>query len=254
MLDIYNKLPQKTKYIIDIGASWCIPTDPCYPFITNNEFTGLCIEGNPSCIPSLRKNTSKNFTIYNGYVTPDNILQIFEYYNVPKVFDLLKIDIDGYDLEVLRKILSVYKPSIIIAEINEKIPPPIKFEVLYRNNYQWDESHCFGFSISSGELVMKEHNYVITQIFDLSNIIAVNQAIFHDVAYDDIVKIYTRDYINNSERFTKLPWNDNVNFWLIIDNPEVLKNKIQDYFTTKNERSKFLVKTKIKDVDFLIYI
>ena len=253
MINIYNTLPQKTKYIIDIGASYCIPTDPCFPFITSNEFNGLCIEGNSQCIPYLKEKVSKNFSIFNGYVTPENILQIFESQNVPIIFDLLKIDIDGYDLEVLRKILSVYKPSIIIAEINEKIPPPIKFEVLYKPNYQWDESHCFGFSISAGDLVMKQHGYAITSIFDLSNIVALNCQHFPQLVIEDINTIYKRDYIKNSSRFTQLPWNKNVNFWLTINNAEVLKNTIENYFTTKNERSKFTIKTKVKNLDFSIY-
>lgn len=259
MFSIYNTLPQKTKYIIDIGASFCVPTDPCYPFITNNDFSGLCIEGNPVNIPELKRKISKNFDVHNGYITPDNIIEIFETYNVPIQFDLLKIDIDGYDLAVLREILTIYKPSIIIAEINEKIPPPIIFEVLYKSDYQWDNSHFYGFSISAGDLVMKKNGYFIEQVYELNNIVALNQDIFPDLAQRDIQTIYEEGYVNKigkvahlpwnkGSQFLRksgaLPWNQNVDYWLAMNNHVGLKNTIEKYFS--------LSLKKIKDVDFFI--
>jgi S1-C subfamily serine protease len=36
--------------------------------------------------------------------------------------------------------------------------------------------HGFGFSISAGDIIMKENGYAITSIFDLSNIVALNSA------------------------------------------------------------------------------
>ena len=41
-----------------------------------------------------------------------------------------------------------------------KIDPEIK----YKETYSWDESHCFGFSISSGEKVMNANKYKILTI------------------------------------------------------------------------------------------
>jgi hypothetical protein len=120
---IFSNINNPSFYVIDIGASIGVNTDPVYNFIINKQFRGLCIEGDTTKVKTLK--TKTNFDIYNGYITPLNAINIFETYKVPYVFDILKIDIDGYDLEVLRVILQKYKPKIIIAEINEKIPPPI---------------------------------------------------------------------------------------------------------------------------------
>ena len=30
-----------TKYVIDIGSSSGVPTDPCFPYITNPNFSGF---------------------------------------------------------------------------------------------------------------------------------------------------------------------------------------------------------------------
>jgi hypothetical protein len=169
----------------------------------------------------------------------------------------VKIDIDGFDLEIIRKILTVYKPKIIIAEINEKIPPPILFEVKYKENYSWDESHCFGFSIKSGEQVMNENGYKILEIFELNNILCVNGDLCEALKEDptnNVENLYKTQYIEKTERFNILPWNSNVNYWLDIKDPVLLKNRIINYFCNVNDRSKFEVKTKLLDIDFSVGI
>lgn len=253
---MFNNIKKPSYYVIDIGASTGVTTDPVYNYIINDKFKGLCIEGNSSKVNILK--TKTKFDIYNGYITPFNIIAIFEAYKVPNNPDILKIDIDGYDLAVLRVILEKYKPSIIIAEINEKIPPPIHFEIIYNENYSWDESHCFGFSIQSGAKVMNQHNYKIFSVHELNNILCINHDLCNSLNIDctntddDIKLIYKRDYIDNSSRFHILPWNENINYWLNINEHEILKQEITNYFVNNNNRSKFTIKTKIKDFDFYI--
>jgi len=254
---LVETLSNPSKYIIDIGASSGVPTDPTFQFITNNNYKGLCIEGNSKHIDSLRNNISNTFDIYNGYITPDNILQIFSKFNVPTSIDLLKIDINGYDLEVIRKILSVYRPKLLIAEINEKIPPPILFEVKYKETYEWDYSHCFGFSLTSGYKVMNENQYNILAIYEMNNILCIDKEICENlgiVCYKNINKLYSDGYVNNPKRLNTFPWNEDVNYWLNISDNCTLKNEIKNYFCNKNTRSQFEIKTKIIDEDFLLEI
>lgn len=253
----HSFIKNKTNYIIDIGASRCSPNDPIYNFIINNNFKGLCIEGNLDNIKELKNNISYTFNIHAGYITPLNVYEIFNNFNVPIDFDILKIDIDGYDLEVLRKILQKYKPKIIIAEINEKIPPPILFEIKFKEDYIWDYSHCFGFSIASGKKVLDEYGYKIESIFELNNILCLNNDLYTSLELNqnyDISKIYKRDYIYNNSRFSILPWNENINYWLEINDNEKLYNEILNYFTKNNNRSIFQNKNKILNIDFSLDI
>jgi hypothetical protein len=239
-------------YVVDIGASSGVPSDPVYPYITNPTYSGLCIEGKQENANILLRKLSNKFLVSCKYVTPQNILEIFQSSGVPKSPDILKIDIDGYDLEVLRVILTEYTPKIIIAEINEKIPPPIEFEVLYRDTYVWDESHCFGFSIASGEKVMKQHGYRIVEVHDLNNILCVRNDVDIPSVGNNIYEIYEKGYKENHQRFTRLPWNSDVDYWLRIKDHQELKSHITTYFTTNNSRSKFSTKTKQLGVDFSI--
>jgi hypothetical protein len=221
-------------YVIDIGASTCTPSDPVYEFLVDKEFKGLCIEGNKTKVEHLRKRT--HFDVYDNYVYPHTIVDIFQQYGVPTTFDVLKIDIDGYDLEVLRRVLAVYKPRIVIAEINEKIPPPIRFEVLYKENYAWDESHFYGFSIAAGEKVFAEYGYRVQQIHELINIICIDESMVSE-ALPNIKDMYKEQYIDKSERNTELWWNGDVNYWLEIDDSDELAFEITKYFALHNHRS-----------------
>jgi hypothetical protein len=253
---ILSHIKTPSFYVIDIGASTGVDSDPVFNFIVDKKYRGLCIEGKSQNVNILR--TKTHFDIHDGYVTPSNVLTLFENYNVPYDLDILKIDIDGYDLEVLRVILSKYNPKIIIAEINEKIPPPICFEVKYKENYSWDYSHCFGFSIQAGAKVLNDNKYKIVSIYELNNILCVNADLCKSLEIecintDEFIKqLYKTEYIDNYNRFHILPWNENVNYWLSINDNEVLKNEISNYFVYNNNRSQFEVKTKIKDIDFTV--
>jgi hypothetical protein len=256
LIEVIKNIKSPSNYVIDIGASIGVDTDPVYNFIIDKNFKGLCIEGDEKKVDILKTRT--HFDIYNGYITPLNVINIFKEYNVPYDIDVLKIDIDGYDLEVLRTILKVYNPKIIIAEINEKIPPPICFEVKYKEDYSWDFSHCFGFSIQSGAKVMNNYKYKILSIYDINNILCINDDLCQSyeiecINTDEHVKtIYKEGYIDNKTRLIDLPWNENVNYWLDINSNETLKEEITNYFIFNNNRSLFEIKTKIKDIDFSI--
>ena len=252
--NLQSKISNPSNYIIDIGASSGVESDPVYTFIVNPNYKGLCIDGNKDKIVELKKKT--HFDIYDGYITPINAIDIFKKYNVPINIDILKIDIDGYDLAVLREILSIYKPSIIIAEINEKIPPPILFEVNYSDKYSWDESHLYGFSIQSADSVIGSFGYKITQIYELYNIICINYNLCDKEGIDrktDIFQLYKNEYILNPLK-NDLWWNDDIQYWLEIHDIDELCFEINRYFSCVNTRSKFDKKTKICGVDYTLSI
>jgi len=127
--------------------------------------------------------------------------------------------------------------------------------VKYKENYRWDEGHCFGFSAQSGDEVMRQHDYTILQIYDHSNIVCVQNEILDEIPFISrdipIDTLYRVQYIHNFTRFNALPWNDSVNYWLELTDKEQLKNEIIFYFSTINHRSNFENKTKVHGVDFL---
>lgn len=225
------KNENKTNYLIDIGAQ--VGPGPIFHLLRNPFFKGLCIEGAPAMYNQLIQNLpNPQVDKHLGFITPVNCLEIFESYNVPESPDILKIDIDGYDLSVLRVLLTKYKPKIIIAEINEKIPPPIHFEVKYNENYGWDTSHFFGFSLQAGHNVLSKLGYTIIKLFEGNNLVAINPNEFTKLPnrFPSINELYQNEYVLQYKN--NFPWNADINHWLTISNVDDLKNDIFNYFTT----------------------
>ncbi|NBV84707.1 MAG: FkbM family methyltransferase [Verrucomicrobia bacterium] len=227
--ELVESLHSTSNFVVDIGASTGSSGDPAYAYITSPEYRGLCIEGNPASIPALKSKVASSFEIHCGFVTPDNILDIFRQHNVPADFNLLKVDIDGYDLQVIRKILSQYRPKILVAEINEKIPPPILFETNYKTDYKWDSSHCFGFSLSAGQQVMQENDYCVIGLCEMNNIVcaAKNVCLNHGWrSLTDMRDLYQRAYVDNPKRLELFSYNRSVDHWLSIDDPTTLVREV----------------------------
>ena len=76
---------------------------------------------------------------------------------------MLCLDIDGNDYWILDAILSDFRPALIVTEINEKIPPPIRFAVKYDPDFSL-RHHFYGYSIATLSDLCARHGYGILQL------------------------------------------------------------------------------------------
>eukprot|EP00929_Paragymnodinium_shiwhaense_P103736 TRINITY_DN67430_c0_g1_i2.p1 TRINITY_DN67430_c0_g1~~TRINITY_DN67430_c0_g1_i2.p1 ORF type:complete len:477 (+),score=70.38 TRINITY_DN67430_c0_g1_i2:163-1593(+) len=82
--------------------------------------------------------------------TPTNILQVLKREGAPLEFDVLKVDIDGYECDLIEGLLHLgYKPRVLIVEANAAWPPPLRFRLAF------DETWDFRFAT----LPEKGHRY-----------------------------------------------------------------------------------------------
>lgn len=214
-----------TKFFVDIGASNVTNSSQTEQLIPIG-WGGILFECDEKKYPSLqqRYEKNKNVTVIPKKVTPDNILDFLEKNNAPNDF-YLSLDIDGYDYFVLDKILSKYKPSMILSEINEKIPPPFKFTVEYDENYWWDGTHFYGYSISMLENLLTKYGYKI-MFLHYNNVCLVPGK--HE---GDLKKIYEDGYLNAP--LTKQYFSYNNAFKIVGTNDLEKLNFINNFFISK---------------------
>jgi hypothetical protein len=125
----------------------------------------------------------------------------------PEDFGVLTIDIDGYDYFVLDALLAVYRPVLVCAETNEKIPPPLRFTVLYSDQYSWDVSHFYGQSISQVGVHCERDGYAIVEL-EYNNVFLVRR----EAALVSLspVEAYERGYATRVDRRERFPWNQDM--------------------------------------------
>ena len=208
-------MPDIKKFCVDIGASDGISMSNTYKLFSS-KWSGLALECIPEKFTELSKNLqSTKASLSNSMVTPDNVLNILKAYNVPKDFGFLSLDIDGYDYFVLEKLFTEYKPYLICAEINEKIPPPLKFTVKYDKDYFWNTTHFYGQSISQLDELCRSNGYVLVHL-QYNNAFYVRADKYKGKHYD-VQTAYDEGYRNQPDREEKFPWNKN--FDVLLDMP-----------------------------------
>jgi hypothetical protein len=93
------------------------------------------------------------------FITKENIVELFQKYQVPSHIHVLSIDIDFNDFYCLKEILASYQCDIMICEYNATHLPDEDKVVVYDKNGRWDNSNYFGASLLALDKLGKKFNY-----------------------------------------------------------------------------------------------
>jgi hypothetical protein len=137
-------------------------------------------------------------------VTPSNVVSLLEAYEIAKDFEVLSLDIDSYDYWVLDSLLNHFRPRIIVAEINEKIPPPIEFVVSYDPAFVL-QHHFYGQSLASLEQLCIRHEYALIDLEYNNAFLAPRE--LRGARHIDAVTAYRTGYLERPDRLKKFPLN-----------------------------------------------
>jgi hypothetical protein len=165
-----------------------------------------------------------NVLCVHDTITPKNVHQL-----VKDGVDIFVLDIDGYDYEVLDALMTHCNVKVFEVEINEKIPPPVRFYVKYEQNYVWRGDHFYGMSIASLEDLCKKHGYKIVggNIYNMW-LMKGGEAVDIEKYFDDQCKPF-----NNSNGY-----NSNVARWMYVS-PEDAVNDITHFYNGLGYTDKF---------------
>src|SRR5438105_2465372 len=176
-------------------------------------WVGLAVEADPELFAQLDRTYAKRYTRVTRareIVTPDNVVALLREHDVPRDFGVLSLDIDGYDHFVLAKLLEAFRPGLICAEINESIPPPVRFTVTYRPDHAWAKDHFYGQSLAMLDVLRERHGYALVQV-EYNNAFLL-PAECSPVPSRPPVDVYREGYLSRADRLQRLPWNREMEF------------------------------------------
>ncbi len=162
----------------------------------------------------------------SAFVTPENVVSLLRAHDIPTDFSVLSLDIDSYDYWVLDALLTSFRPRLVVTEINEKIPPPIRFVVNYDPDFQ-PAHHFFGHSIQSLEDLCARHGYAIIALeYNNAFLAPAELAGVQPLSAEDA---YRRGYLERPDRREKFHRNHDMEILHTLSPAEGVKH-IEQYF------------------------
>jgi len=231
---IASLLPENHDHTaVDIGAGDGIRWSNSYALFLNG-WQGIGIEYDSRKFVHLAQAYKyfQNVFACRNRATPENIVALLNSYELNSNFSVLSLDIDGNDYWVLRAILSAFRPQLIVTEINEKIPPPIRFVVKYNPDFQL-RHHFFGYSISMLADLCEEFDYTLLELeynnaFLAPRELAGNQGLEPEVAYK-------QGYLDRTDRKEKFGLNFDMERIYSLSADEAIKFLENFYSKFNNE-------------------
>jgi hypothetical protein len=197
--------PNHNRTAVDIGAGDGMRWSNTYALFAGG-WKGVGIEFDLRKFVKLARAYKYYPEVYasRNRATPNNIVPLLESYEIEKDFSVLSLDIDGNDFWVLRAILSQFRPQLIVTEINEKIPPPIRFVVKYDPEFQL-RHHFFGYSIAMLADLCEQVGYGILEL-EYNNAFLAPKELAGARALD-AETAYARGYLDRPDRKEKFELN-----------------------------------------------
>ncbi|CAK0745239.1 hypothetical protein CCP3SC15_1360010 [Gammaproteobacteria bacterium] len=120
-----------------------------------------------------------------------------------------------------------YRPRLVITEINEKIPPPLKFAVLYREGVAPPGGDLYGMSLTMANDLMVRHDYRLID-FNYNNayFVPATQPGFTTLTPEEA---YASGYKDRAERQRIFSYNAPFAPLLDLDPPQAL-NWVRKYW------------------------
>jgi hypothetical protein len=147
---IFEVIQPTSKFCIEFGGGDGVSLSNARNLILSHGWRALLIEGDPNlsqrCQQAYQQTTG--IECLHHWVYPGNVETLFERHGVPADVDFLVIDIDSFDYYVW-KVMHLFRPKVVMIEINGLFAPPIRAVVEYSPFLYWDKTFYYGASLQS---------------------------------------------------------------------------------------------------------
>jgi hypothetical protein len=200
---------ESARVAVDVGAGDGIRGSNTYALFLRG-WRGVGFEGDEKRARRLARayKSLEGVEARHALVTPANVVSLLRAERVPADFGVLSLDIDSYDYWVLDAALKSFRPRLVVTEINEKIPPPVRFRVGFDPDFRL-QHHFFGYSIASLEELCERHAYALLAL-EYNNAFIVPRELIGDFAALDAATAYRRGYLERPDRRERFPRNQDM--------------------------------------------
>jgi hypothetical protein len=134
---LFEKYLPRNKVCVEIGAGDGRELSNTWDLINNDGWQSLQVESDSKLYESLAKRYQDNSKVktLNHEVARTDLDGILKDHSIPKNFDYLSLDIDGYDYEVWKNMK--YSPNIVVIECNSQVEDleTEDYQPIYNGNY-----------------------------------------------------------------------------------------------------------------------
>lgn len=213
--ELLDLIQPKTHYLIDIGAADGIEYSNSYALYAESGWRGLSIEPRIDKAAEMLGHYRKlpqRVDVLCSWVNPLNFAPVVEALQVPQAPGFISIDIDSFDYELTASVLKVLQPELICIEINERIPPPVRYALLFEPGRIFgDMTLVGGCSLQLMHDLLHEHGYATIK-FEYNNLFATPQANLPKIVaagYADwsARELYEQGFLNKADKFSVYPHN-----------------------------------------------
>jgi len=174
---IFENIGTSNKYFVEFGAWDGVAFSNTANLRINEGWNGLLLEGN-------KDKADKLNYIKHAFLTAENINEHFEKNNVPKVFDLLSIDLDGNDYWIWNAIdENRFRARVVVVEFNCNIPNQ-NDSIAIKYTPELDSTvpsiNYYGASLSAFKKLGEEKGYSLIYRVNNHNLFFVDKTLLHD--------------------------------------------------------------------------
>jgi hypothetical protein len=126
-------------------------------------WTGLLLDG---------EHSNASINLHRETLSPDNIVSVFDKYNVPLEPDYVSIDVDSTDVLILDKLLaSKFSPRVVTVEYNSNFP--LEATISVTATTRWNGDVRFGASLGAIHAVASRWGYSIVNVVPSLDVVLV---------------------------------------------------------------------------------
>jgi len=158
--EIFLQLGTTNKYFVEFGFdanNYTMGVGANTQLLWEKGWRGLLMDGS---------HDNPDINLHQEFICPENIVSLFQKYNVPLEPDYVSIDIDSSDIWILLELTKVYKPRVITVEYNQNFPAGSTFAWPPGCTEHWLTDRVMGSSLGAIFLAAQDAGYKVVHVID----------------------------------------------------------------------------------------